>query len=33
MEGKRDGEDFTKSEITEFQVLEKVEPATFSEPS
>ncbi len=33
VEGKRDGEDFTKSEITEFKVLDKVEPATFSEPS
>ena len=33
IESKRDGEDFSKSEITEFKVLEKVEPSTFSEPS
>jgi hypothetical protein len=33
IEGKRDGEDFTKSEITEFKVLEKADPATFSAPS
>jgi hypothetical protein len=31
-EGKRDGEDFIKSEVTEFKVLEKVDPKTFSEP-
>jgi hypothetical protein len=33
IESKRDGEDFSKSEIIEFKVLEKVEPSTFSEPS
>ena len=33
IESKRDGEDFIKSEITDFKVLEKVEPSTFSEPS
>jgi hypothetical protein len=33
VESKRDGEDFLKSEVTEFKVLDKVEPATFSEPS
>jgi hypothetical protein len=32
-EGKRDGEAFAKSEITEFKVLDKVDPKTFSEPS
>jgi hypothetical protein len=31
-ESKRDGEDFVKSEITEFKVLDKVDPKTFSEP-
>jgi hypothetical protein len=31
-ESKRDGEDFIKSEITEFKVLDKVDPKTFSEP-
>ena len=30
---KRDGEDFIKSEITEFKVLDKVDAETFSEPS
>jgi hypothetical protein len=30
---KRDGEDFSRSEVTEFKVLDKVEPQTFSEPS
>jgi hypothetical protein len=29
---KRDGEDFIKSEITEFKVLDKVEPKTFAQP-
>jgi hypothetical protein len=33
VDSKRDGEDFIKSEITEFKVLDKVEPKTFSEPS
>jgi hypothetical protein len=33
VESKRDGEDYLKSEVTEFKVLDKVEPATFSEPS
>jgi hypothetical protein len=35
IESKRDGEDFLKSEITEFKVLnkDKVDPKTFSEPS
>jgi hypothetical protein len=33
VETKRDGEDFAKSEITEFKVLDKVEPSAFSEPS
>jgi hypothetical protein len=32
-ESKRDGEDFAKSEVTEFKVLDKVEDKTFSEPS
>jgi hypothetical protein len=31
-ESKRDGEDFVKSEITEFKVLDKVEAKTFDEP-
>ena len=30
---KRDGEDFAKSEVTEFKILEKVDPKAFSEPS
>ncbi len=30
---RRDGEDFIKSEVTEFKVLDKVDPKTFSEPS
>ena len=33
VDSKRDGEDFTKSEVTEFKVLEKVDPKAFSEPS
>jgi hypothetical protein len=33
VESKRDGEDFLKAEVTEFKVLDKVEPSTFSEPS
>jgi hypothetical protein len=35
VESKRDGENFLKSEITEFKVLDKdkVDPKTFSEPS
>ncbi len=33
VESKRDGEDFIKSEITEFKVLDKVDPQTFTEPS
>jgi hypothetical protein len=32
VESKRDGEDFLKSEITEFKILDKVDPKTFSEP-
>jgi len=32
VESKRDGEDFIKSEITEFKVLDKVEPKTFNQP-
>ncbi len=31
-ESKRDGEDFIKSEITEFKALDKVEAKTFEEP-
>ena len=31
-ESKRDGEDFIKSEISEFKVLDKVDAKTFSEP-
>jgi hypothetical protein len=31
-ESKRNGEDFIKSELTEFKVLDKVDPKTFSEP-
>ena len=30
---KRNGEDFIKSELTEFQVLDKVDPKTFTDPS
>jgi hypothetical protein len=33
VESKRDGEDFLKSEVTEFKVLDKAEASTFSEPS
>jgi hypothetical protein len=35
VESKRDGQDFIKSEVTEFKVLDKdkVDPKTFSEPS
>jgi hypothetical protein len=32
-DSKRDGEDFVKSEITEFKVLDKVDAKTFDEPS
>ena len=32
VESKRDGETFMKSEVTEFKILEKVDPKTFSEP-
>jgi hypothetical protein len=32
VQSKRDGEDFIKSEVTEFKVLDKVDPKTFSEP-
>jgi hypothetical protein len=32
VESKRDGEDFIKSEITEFKVVDKVDPKTFSAP-
>jgi hypothetical protein len=32
IESKRDGETFIKQEITEFTVLEKVDPKTFAEP-
>ena len=31
-ESKRDGQDFVKSEVTEFKVLDKVDSKTFSEP-
>ena len=31
-DSKRDGEDFVKSEITEFKVLDKVDAKTFAEP-
>jgi hypothetical protein len=31
-DSKRDGEDFVKSETTEFKVLNKVDPKTFEEP-
>jgi hypothetical protein len=31
-DSKRDGEDFIKSEITEFKALDKVDPKTFEEP-
>jgi hypothetical protein len=31
-DSKRDGEDFIKSEVTEFKVLDKVDPKTFAEP-
>jgi hypothetical protein len=31
-DSKRDGEDFVKSEVTEFKVLDKIDPKTFSEP-
>jgi hypothetical protein len=31
-DSKRDGEDFIKSEVTEFKVLDKVDPKAFSEP-
>jgi hypothetical protein len=33
VDSKRDGDDFIKSEITEFKALDKVDPKTFSEPS
>jgi hypothetical protein len=32
VDSKRDGEDFVKSELTEFKVLDKVDPKTFAEP-
>jgi hypothetical protein len=32
VQSKRDGEDFLKAEITEFKVLDKVDPKTFAEP-
>jgi outer membrane lipoprotein-sorting protein len=32
LEAKRDGEKFVSTEITEFKVLDKVEPDTFSQP-
>lgn len=32
LQSKRDGEDFLKSEVSEFKVLEKVDPKTFAEP-
>ena len=31
-DSKRNGEDFVKSEVTEFKVLDKVDPKAFSEP-
>jgi hypothetical protein len=33
VESKRDGEDFAKSQISEFKVLDKVDDKTFAEPS
>ena len=32
VEAKRDGEKFLNSEVTEFKVLDKVDPKTFTEP-
>src|SRR5262249_14095143 len=32
MESKRDGEPFVKGEVTEFKVLEMVDPQTFAKP-
>ena len=32
IEVKRDGEPFQKMEVTEFKVLDKVDPETFTEP-
>ncbi len=32
VESKRDGEDFIKSEITDFKVVDKLDPKTFDEP-
>ena len=32
VESKRDGEDFIKSEITDFKVVDKVDPKTFAAP-
>jgi len=32
VESKRDGEDFIKSEVSEFKVVDKVDPKTFAEP-
>ena len=32
IEAKRDGKDFWKAEVTEFKVLDKVDPQTFAEP-
>ena len=31
-DSKRDGQDFVKGEITEFKVLDKVDPKSFAEP-
>jgi hypothetical protein len=33
VQSKRDGEDFLKGELTEFKVLDKVDPKTFAEPA
>jgi hypothetical protein len=32
-QGKRDGEDFLKTQVLEFKVLDKVDPKTFAEPA
>jgi hypothetical protein len=32
VQSKRDGQDFVKSEVTEFKVLDKIDPKTFTEP-
>jgi hypothetical protein len=32
VQSKRDGQDFLKSEVTEFKVVDKLDPKTFDEP-